>query len=482
MEFRAFPMSGLDIFGYLDKDKRLMLDDTTIKQVGFYPVFFPDRFYNELNSDKRYDVWIGGNGSGKSTAKALQLLLKAMNPSIYFRCLFVRMHKTDIRKSVYQTFKDVAKFYKLEKYFRFYNGTCDIFCYATGHWLYSSGLDDTGKLSGINDVTDIWFEEPITISNGRIQMATMDDFDNLNARLRTPLGKHKIHFTLNPISKEFFLYKHLLNPEIEEKDLYYDIDDFSICYSNFEDNPFLPDDYVKKVIMNWKGDRAVYGREGKWVSQKTGKEWIYSFRRDLHTKPVFYAKDLPVHLTFDFNIQPYQTMLCIQVLKKIVNDKEIFVVRVFREYCSSNPNNYPEYAPKTFIKQYIKSFGAVPLYFYGDASGKNGANAYRGIENTIKPYLHNLSNQVPNSNPFNEDARDFLNEVFSGEYAIEVEIDEKRCPNLIKDLEELQEGTDGYNPEVKTIDGSRVETKGHCFDAFKYFMYKYFKHLHRGSK
>lgn len=450
--------------------ENIFVPKQSILSMGLKPVVYPDVFYNNLYNNKRYDVWVGGNGSAKSTNKARQLLYKALDSSQYFRLLYLRHNFSDIEKTVYQLFKDVAKWENIENEFRFYDGSYLIKCKSNGHLMYPAGLDDTGKLSGIQEVSDIWFEEPITISKGKkVVMLDKEQFDDIDTRLRTPLAKHKFHMTLNPINKGFFLFKNLLDPDAKKEDILFDKSDFNICTSTYLDNPFLPEEY-KKVVRNFKGARAMYGRDGVWAHETTGNEWLSSFDRNTHVKKVPFVKGIEVNLGHDFNLLPYQTMLCVQIVRSQKDGRT--KVRVFKEYCLKPPRNVPEFCTEDFISDYLKPYGFHPVAIYGDASGRYGTDSYRGIFSAISHYTHANSDQISRRNPFVSSARDLINEMLEGKYNIDIEIDES-CHNLIKDLESLQTGVKGFDPEVK--DG--VEQRGHCYSALVYIVCKIYYYL-----
>jgi hypothetical protein len=335
--------------------------------------------------------------------------------------------------------------------------------------MISAGLDNTGKLSGIDDVTDIWFEEPITRSNGKIEMITHEQFEDLDSRLRMPNSKLTMHLTLNPISKQFFLYKNLLDTNIKEEDKLYDLEDWDICNSTYLDNPFLPESYIS-TINKWKGDRYTYGKLGEWVDEKTGNEWLHEFSKEKHVKNVPYVTGLEVHKGFDFNMLPYQTCIDMQMYKK--KDGK-YQVRIFKEYCLRPPLNSPENACKFFIQDFIEPYGYNTVNIYGDASGRYGYDNYYGIFKELEMYtLHESSDMVLKKNPPIRMARDLMNELLSGVHNIDIVID-KECVNLIYDLETLQTGPDGFdNAKVKG-----VETKGHCYSALVYILAVIFDYL-----
>lgn len=438
------------------------------KKVNLIPFLYPDIFVKYLETDKRYSLWIGGNGSAKSTSKAKYFLQKALQKDHFFRLLFLRHNHSDIRMTTFQMFKGLIEKEGLSQYFRCSETTMTIVCVPTGNILYSAGLDSTGKLSGIDDVTDIWFEEPITRSNGKIEMITPEQFEDLDSRLRMPNAKLTMHLTLNPISKDFFIYKNLLNPELKKYERLYNLDDWNVCNSTYLDNPFLPDSAIK-VIEGFKGERAEYGKKGQWVEEKTGNEWLSEFKKDIHTKVVPFIIGIDIQLTFDFNMLPYQTALAIQLIRR---KNGILQIRVFKEYCLTPPLNSPENACKFLIDDFIKPYEYINVTVFGDASGKYGYNNYHGIFTELLRYTHEESDQVMKRNPIIRNARDLINEILAGKHNLELVVDDA-CINLIRDLETLQTAPDGFDNEKK----NGIETKGHCYSALVYFICKQFDTL-----
>jgi phage terminase large subunit len=450
-------------FDYIDNK---YITKNRFKSQGLHLFLFPDKFYKHLETEKRYSLWVGGNGSAKSTSKARYFIAKCLKDS-HFRLLFVRHNHVDIRSSVFLMFKGIIEKEGLGDYFTILESTMIIVCKTTGNMMISTGLDNTGKLSGIDDITDIWFEEPITRSNGKIEMITHEQFEDLDSRLRMPNVKLTMHLTLNPISKDFFIYKNLINPKNEEERKY-KLEDWDICNSNYLDNPFLPDDYIK-LVEGFKGHRRQYGTIGEWVDEQTGNEWVHSFDADKHVKPVAYITDLPVHKSFDFNMLPYQTCLDLQIYRK---KNDVLQIRVFKEYCLKPPLNTPENACNFFIQDYIEPYGYNNILIYGDASGKFGYNNYHNLFTILKPYLPEGYDQVFIANPPLRMARDLINEILDGEHQLEMIID-PCCENLIKDLQTLQTTADGFDNEKK----KGIEAKGHCYSALVYVVCKIFEHL-----
>ena len=78
------------------------------KSEGIWPIVVNDVFIPEFFRPELIQIWYGGSGSGKSDAKATELLLKAIVQP-YFRCLFTRKHREHVRDSQFLLFKDLIE-------------------------------------------------------------------------------------------------------------------------------------------------------------------------------------------------------------------------------------------------------------------------------------------------------------------------------------------------------------------------------------
>lgn len=442
---------------------------------AFWP--FIARGYRECRA--KHQQLMGGSGSGKSEFLATKFLLKAQQPG-YFRLIYTRKHATEIRLSTFQLFKDVIAKYGWGYKFRVLESTMDIRCLTTNNMIWSAGLDDVDKLKSIADPTDIWIEEPISKSDAA--NVTIKDYTELMRRLRTPKAPTHLHSSYNPINKRSFYYTEFFKKKTFGTDV-------AIVRTTYRDNPFLPADYRQMLndLYTINEDEAQIFSDGQWGEGLTEGRWIRTFKRVRHVGYVPFINGLPVHLTYDFNVKPYMTLLAGQLLVKpnqLWRDgttKDVLQVRIFHEYCLSNPHNSAEAVTKAFVNDYPLQFGAMPVSYYGDASGKNGIpgiggdfNAYVPIKNVLAPYLHNTSNKTLPKNPFLIDARELVEDVLGGKYAIEVLIDESNCPNLITDFEDLREAVAGFD---KQKDKNQVEQLGHTYSSFSYLICSMFNNL-----
>ena len=158
--------------------------------------------YKDYN---RYEVLLGGAGSGKShfiCQKHIYRILKGATQGIKHKFLFLRKTQPAARKSVFAlcnayidlwNLRDITVVNKTEMTFTFKisgNVLGTIFC---------GGLDDESKLKSIEGLTGIWFEEANEF--------LLQDFKQADLRLRGLTGSYKqICMSFNPVSKLSWVY------------------------------------------------------------------------------------------------------------------------------------------------------------------------------------------------------------------------------------------------------------------------------------
>ena len=248
LTFTPYPASARDksnVLAYLNSRGRI-------------PIIVNDVYLPHFDRPERIQIWYGGSGSGKSDAKATQLLLKCLTAK-YCRVLFSRKFATQIRDSQFQLFKDLIARYGLQPYFKVMESEMDIICTANGNKLMSGGLDEVDKLKSIPDITDIWVEEPMD-KKGNVSSA---DFRELNRRLRSTLAPNHIHMTFNPISKESWIHTYFFRSDEYEA--------FKLK-TTYLDNHFSPPDTHNQFETLKRVDPEEYKvyALGEWGSLKQG--------------------------------------------------------------------------------------------------------------------------------------------------------------------------------------------------------------------
>ena len=197
------------------------------KKGTFNDVYFPLL----LDYSKRYEVYYGGAGSGKSVFIAQKLLIKAINKKR--RILIIRKVGTTLKDSVFPLVIDMLKKWKIYEYCKINLSTYTITLPNESVLLFR-GLDDSEKIKSITDITDIWCEEATELN--------LDEFTQLDLRLRALVDDSQIWCSFNPVSKENWVFKKWF-----DKDAIYDKENTMILKTTYKDNKFLPDSYINAL-------------------------------------------------------------------------------------------------------------------------------------------------------------------------------------------------------------------------------------------
>jgi len=413
-------------------------------------VKFNSKFLPFFESEHRYAILIGGAGSGKSHAVGQKIISRCFNEK--HRVLMVRKVKNTIEGSVFNLIKDLLRDMGALDNFVTANNTKMSFTFPNGSEIITTGLDDVEKLKSIAAVTLIWVEE--------ITELDADDIKQLDLRLRgeTPFYK-QIMASFNPISEDHWLKKMFFDTP---SDMVFTL------HSTYKDNLFLDAQYIQMLNERYNDDpnlKRIYV-DGEWGRIITGQEF-YRFDFSTHVVPIKFNPDLPTHLSFDFNVNPYMPLSIWQM--EFINER--YKVRAVDEIIGYNPNNDTENICHMYLDKYPNS----QCYIYGDASGRARTTSskihnYDIIEEVLSPCLSNYSMRVPRKNPLIAKRRMFLNKVLDGKYNIDVEIS-PICKLMIADLENVLESPDGGKWVQKAKDPtSRIayEKYGHLSDTFDY--------------
>lgn len=233
------------------------------------------------------------------------------------------------------------------------------------------------------------------------------------------------------------------------------------------DNAFVTDDQW----ATWRTmDDISYKMfiEGDWDAKRTDNAFYWAFSRARHVGPVAFDPALPVHLSFDQNVLPYNTLTCWQV--RYAPDGTA-TLQQFDEFCLTYPGNDTEAVCGAFLAKY----GAMvkQAYLYGDASGhkrdtRGRETDYSIAKRALRQMLNNSSDRTLRSNPDVLQRREWLNNVLSEKYPIRLIIGDN-CANTLNDLQMTQTDANGHKLKKKVSkDGATFEEVGHTGDTLDY--------------
>jgi len=208
------------------------------------PTFLP-----LLNDDRKFQVFYGGAGSGKSrfiVQKIIMLLLREKR-----KCLCVRNTFSSMRDSVFSEFKSVADEMGVRNHIRFKEATLAIEFPHNGSQVIMKGCDDESKLLSISGITDCFIEECTEVP--------VEIFDQLILRVRDVSKSLHFFIAFNPVSELHWLKSRVVENEELLKDGF-------AHHSTYKDNMFLPESYhvaMEEMKMSNPAKYRIYGL-GQW--------------------------------------------------------------------------------------------------------------------------------------------------------------------------------------------------------------------------
>lgn len=198
------------------------------------PVYLPEmRDYHT-----RINVFYGGAGSGKSYFVAQKMAIKALR--MQRKVLVIRKVGATIKDSVWALFKDI--FNCFPQVIKSVNKTDYTIELINGSVFIFKGLDDSEKIKSIQGITDIIIEEATEIE--------MDDFTQLNLRLRSNKPFNQIHMMFNPVSKANWVYQYFFVDERPQS--------CKVIQTTYKDNIKLPKDYIDSLQDMERKNPAYY--------------------------------------------------------------------------------------------------------------------------------------------------------------------------------------------------------------------------------
>lgn len=213
-----------------------MQGNIVIKKRFFNPIYlnYPTKDGTTVNLLDHYStrtiVLYGGAGSGKSRFGVQRTVLKAMRYNNR-KILVVRKVTSTIRDSIFAEFKGVLSQFKILPYCKVVETNFTI-TLPNGSTFIFKGMDDPEKIKSISGIDDIVIEEASEL--------TLDDFSQLNLRLRSRKPYNQLLLMYNPVSKANWVYKTFHQGQPPESTL--------VVHTTYKDNKFLPQSYVNNLL------------------------------------------------------------------------------------------------------------------------------------------------------------------------------------------------------------------------------------------
>ncbi len=454
-------------------------NETTIEWCEWSDILNP-HFIQCIEDESRIQVLYGGRGSGKSRTIALKIIYRMLTEGKQFKALLVRNTAISIKDSSYNEIQKAVDELGLNDFFTFKLSPLEIVC-SNGSKIITRGLDTPSKIKSIGGVICVWYEEELpdeeswlTISNSirAIDSGYLQEIFTIQPEVYGNYQDNwfwKRFFSKNITEKTF---KGIESVQISPNKIV-DVS-FSCHHSTHLDNKYLSDVSRAKLIAEKDRNPYKYNVEclGLWGNRSQSGLFYKLFSRSLNVSPdVHYDPEIALHISFDFNVNPYMTCTIWQV----VGTQAICI----DEIASLTPYNTTKGVCNEIKRRYQSHKSGV--FIYGDPSGKNadtrseiGHNDYKIIETELQQYRP--SQRVASRHPSVVMRGNFINTVLSEGFNGVFIIISDKCVHLINDFLFLKEAQDGTKlKEKEKKDGITYEKWGHFSDGMDYFICECFK-------
>lgn len=249
-----------------------------------------------------------------------------------------------------------------------------------------------------------------------------------------------------------------------------------LIWSTYFNHSNLPSNYISKrkgELSEAEQLKFLYG----YPFSKSGGEYYNEFNRQSHVKLLPWLERSPVHLTYDFNLRPYMTLLACQVEQ---TDTELNF-RFYKEYCSPPPDNSTEAVTTNFVNDHVGRLNDI--FYYGDAMGTRGVEGFGSsitrfddARAVLDYFITEDSDRTSRHNPGILKRRRLLNKIFAGKmYIGHIKVNifiDPACTELIRDFQYLKLGDNAKKKEIVTDEatGAKYEKLGHTSDAAEYLV------------
>lgn len=226
--------------------------DIRIEEDQIYRVF-NEAYLPYLNEVKRYEVYYGGAGSGKSHFIAQKLALQ-MTTMDGRNLVVLRKQAVDCRESAYPNLYNAICDLGLRKFWHIVeHPTMRMVNLVNGNTIIFDGVDDIENIKSIKfkkkpdeelepgeenliegNLTDVWYEEAS-------EEESISPIEELDRRLRDRTKQCRIILSFNPVFVEHWLKGFIDRLEKSRRKNYI------VMKSTYKDNKFLPSDYIQML-------------------------------------------------------------------------------------------------------------------------------------------------------------------------------------------------------------------------------------------
>lgn len=457
----------------------------TYSKKWFNPLFF---ILEDIldNNPKVSNIYIYGGKSSAKTATVCQQFAKRGLEKRQSSMLF-RKESTRVKTTIKASFKLAINTTRLNNGWKEYERE---YRSVTGAEAILTGLDNEDKAKGVEGFDFVLFDE--------LDQFEEKEHEQADLSLRGEGGK-VLFGTWNPVSKLSWVKTKLVDAfnwvstdyKLPDEKSFVKISDCGttvLIKTSYKDNywtvgspcgnyGFRDEKLIAKYERLKHTDYNAYKVNvlGEWGNIRQGGEFYKNFKAENQVKKHKYNPNLPLHLSFDENVNPYVSLSIYQA-----EDLKSWKVK---EICLEHPLNTLKHTLSRFKKEYPSNKQTVYIYgdrtsLKGDTKLEKGQNFFTIIEDDLKRAGYIVKRRLPKKNPSVVSRGNFINEIFgSNTLGIEYTIDEN-CTRTIDDYESVKESSDGKKFKEKTkhpITKVVYEKYGHLTDTDDYFICEYYK-------
>ena len=293
----------------------------------------------------RTEVYYGGAGSGKSVFVAQKIVIKALKGKR--KVLVIRKVARTQKESCFTVIKDVLSSLNILDKCTINKSTLDI-TLPNGSVFLFKGMDDSEKIKSIANITDIWIEEATELN--------LDDFTQLNLRLRASVPNLQMILSFNPVSKANWCYQTFFAKKT----------DAFVLKTTYKDNKFLPRAYIESLEKMIETNYTYYKiyALGEFCSLD---KLIYTNweEKEFYVQELISTKKFITLTGLDFGFTNDPTALVVSLCD--TNSKELYI---FDEYGNVGMTN-PE------IAEVLKSMGYSKNIIMADSAEQKSIEEIR---------------------------------------------------------------------------------------------------------
>lgn len=375
--------------------------------------------YDYLTLKSKYKLFIGGIGSGKTTAGSVDAIYNVANYPGIPGGIFANSYR-QLTNATLTSFQAQLNKYKIPFSYNQQKGVMNV----SGTKIFCLSMDNFDIHRGI-EIGWGWIDE--------VQDTEEEAFQVIAGRLRYPGGPLNLGMTGS--AKGFnWVYRRFAGKDKNEE--------FKYVKSKTTDNKHLDAGYVKSLYGQYSSKFAQQELEAEFVDISSGRIY-YAYDRNIHIANLknFQGED---YIGMDFNVHPMTAVVA------KVNAQSVYVYdEIFLEH------SHTKAACLELIKRGYKGFKIIP-----DFTGKAMKTSGAGISDLM--IIEDCGFKIEGSaNPLRMDRYNSVNKLFEENNLII----SPSCVNLISDIPLVTYEVGKNTPDTKD------KMVGHISDALGYLVW-----------